>query len=95
MVIDTFAVEYTKGISLAVSAQGMLAIYKSNSHADQEPQSGDTTVVTLLSPDFSVISEEVHADYREIVQSMVTGDSVTAVIACNTWAQPKLMFFDE
>ncbi len=82
--------------SFAVSSVGAVALFKSAAlpKRNKGPYPDDSTVVTVLSPDFSVLSEKVYTDLRAVIQSVATGDSVAVVVECNDWEHVRLVYFD-
>jgi hypothetical protein len=95
--LDTFEFPHGRGphsYSLAISGSGTILLYNNNGTIQWKPAANDTTIVTVLAPDFSTISQMVYPDCRQILQSVITGDSVTVVIGSNAWGKNRIIYFD-
>ncbi len=95
--LDTFEFPHGWGphsYSMAISENGTILLYNNNGYIQWKPAADDTTVATVLASDFSIISKMVYHDCRQILQSVITGDSVTVVIGNNIWGKNRIIYFD-
>jgi hypothetical protein len=96
-VIDQYEISHETGphiLSLAVASDGSILLYNANGTTSWQPKIDDTTHVTVFGPDFSVVSETFYNDSRQILQSAISGDTITAVIASNAWEYKRIVSFD-
>ncbi|MBN1759444.1 MAG: hypothetical protein JW863_14040 [Chitinispirillaceae bacterium] len=81
--------------SISVSSTGNMLHYATWGINRFEPKDEDSTRVTVLDANFTIISETVYRDFRTIEESCIHDNTVTAIISCKLWDQKQGVRFDD